>query len=113
MHPHDPISLTTMSGLDRSYWADPTATAGIMKRRVMLACMDVLHEFRVGWEDILSGSHCTEVRAARERICAIIYAVLSPWMNETDMAEWIGIPRTSFGICRTRFFGGFNDELAT
>ena len=44
-----------------------------------------------------------KVRDARERISVVAYNMLAPWMSEVEIADFVGMKRSTFREARKRW----------
>ena len=64
---------------------------------------EILTKFGLGWGDLMSDERSKKVREARERISVIAYNMLVPWMSEVEIADFVGMKRSTFREARKRW----------
>jgi len=95
------------TNLTTEHWTDPDATTGQLKQKVLAGCGDILEASDISWDEIRT-CRTHNVTAAKRHVCAFIFSVLEPHMSEVEMAEWIGITRSTFRTARVSYFKRIN-----
>lgn len=99
-------------GLIENHNTNPNHTVGMLKNEVLVACRQMIVSAGFDWDEVRN----TQMRPAnelKEAICAFAYEALIQWMDETEIAELVGIKRPCFRDCRYRYKRKCNEQLST
>ena len=84
--------------------SNPNLTAGQRRNLLMVQIREILDNEDLGFDEFRT-SRTWKAKTLRQRICGLIFVVLEPYMSEVEMADWIGLKRTTFYYCRKRYLG--------
>ena len=77
---------------------------GNAKRIVLMVCKQILQDEGLDWEIIRGDYKNGHAVAVRRRICAFSWEVLSDFMSEVEISEFLGIKRTGFRASRLAYW---------
>ena len=73
------------------------------KKEVRSALFGMLKGTGYTYGEITNTKHHGVRLELRRRMCFLSYFVLIPWMSEVEIADFIGMKRTSFMACRRAY----------